>query len=300
MWPNWAGAQSIECGVKSRRLPTHVKSETREGEGEFLNTPSHMNDINHPLTGLKAVFDASETSEQQQFVETHTNFVAREYPDNHTEGTFESWSMKRKRDKPTLGVESSPFQRTGPKLGKRDLEGVDTRSETTIPKPMAKREGSPINEGRLPIKRDLEAEGFTCGYSEGFLAGRKYQLKCMQEPHNASGKMQSASPVEGPKVGSNRAPYRFCIKCFVVNKTWVLKSIKLPSGVVKHLHPEVCPVWDEDGEEPTKEQLRVYGAAFKRAQRSSKLHDVAFEAYQSWIPEVPESYLKAFLCLRAI
>ena len=38
-----------------------------------------------------------------------------------------------------------------------------------------------------------------------------------------------------------------------------------------------------------------YGAAFKRAQRSLLLHDVALNIYKSVMPEVPERALQDFL-----
>ena len=56
---------------------------------------------------------------------------------------------------------------------------------------------------------------------------------------------------------NNHLPGRFCTKCWIKSKTWVLKSIKLPNGSISHLHPEVCPSWENETEEPTKEQIRL-------------------------------------------
>ena len=52
-------------------------------------------------------------------------------------------------------------------------------------------------------------------------------------------------------------PDRFCTKCWIKTKAWVLKSIKFQNGSISHLHPEVCPSWENEAEEPTKEQIRL-------------------------------------------
>jgi len=147
----------------------------------------------------------------------------------------------------------------------------------------------------------LGKESFAHGFSEGFLAGCKYIQSQMKDRRHSQmdilDNSSAESPMASPKArrGLIRRPYRFCTKCWIMHKKWVLKSIKLPTGSVVNLHPEVCPDWDKPSEEPTKEQLRVYGAAFKRAQRSSLLHDVALNTYTSVMPGVPVSTLQEFL-----
>ena len=89
-----------------------------------------------------------------QFSETHEDLVIKEY-DAPQEGTFKCWAKKRKRDKLMLGMESSPFTQTAPKLTKWQKDGD---SEMAVPKPAG-------------TKRELEAEGFANGYNQGFLAG---------------------------------------------------------------------------------------------------------------------------------
>ena len=43
------------------------------------------------------------------------------------------------------------------------------------------------------------------------------------------------------------------------------------------------------------DDVNRYGAAYKRAQRSSDLHNVALNAFKSAMPEVPEASWQAYL-----
>jgi len=100
------------------------------------------------------------------------------------------------------------------------------------------------------------------------------------------------------RIVSLRHPYRFCPKCWIQNKVWVLKSIKLPDSTVKHLHPPTCPSWGNNATNPTKHQLQRYGAAYKRAQRTQVLHKTALMAFKSAMPEATEGHLSAYIRLR--
>lgn len=163
---------------------------------------------------------------------------------------------------------------------------------------------------------------FEDGYSQGFLAGLYYIQQNMQTqgaqkaspgaggsiPHMAkswqvnSGPMSSACAlVEQTAVFnitkfSPRRPYRFCSKCWIKNKKWVLRSIKLPSGRSINLHGDMCPEWPAGDEQPSAIQMRAYGAAFKQAQRSSQLHSVALEAFKQAAPEMTQHELQDHLC----
>lgn len=95
-----------------------------------------------------------------------------------------------------------------------------------------------------------------------------------------------------------RRPYRFCSKCWLKRDAWVLRSIKLPDGSIFNLNKhsnDTCPVWPDSDPPPTSEQTRAYGTAFKRAQRSSQLHDIAFNHFTSLVPETPKDQLTAYL-----
>jgi len=162
---------------------------------------------------------------------------------------------------------------------------------------------NPCPNQATQVGKESFEKGFAHGFSEGFLAGCKYIESHVKDCHS---QILDNSSAEGPKArgslssrpsrgGLSRRPYRFCSKCWIMHKQWVLKSIKLPTGSVVSLHPEICPDWDKPDEEPTKGQLRLYGAAFKRAQRSLLLHDVALNTYKSVMPGVPERALQDFL-----
>jgi len=143
---------------------------------------------------------------------------------------------------------------------------------------------------------EKELQCFTDGFSQGFLSGMRYnEQKAITE---ATQHVQELGTLESSDPGvaiMRRRPYRFCTKCWIVHKQWVLKSLKLPNGSVRHLHPEVCPAWKDQIEEPTKAQVKLYGAAFKRAQRTSVLRDTALKEFRIALPNASASELHKYL-----
>jgi len=189
------------------------------------------------------------------------------------------------------------------------------RQELHMPEPpVPPTTSTVINEDESP---DFHS-GFQNGFSQGFIAGLFYKQNEISASLNlgikadaegvpgVSGQMMARLMSQGNRINCSRSkasktspvptrrPYRFCVKCWITSKTWVLKSIKLPNGSIAHLHPEVCSAWEGDAE-PTKDQFRIYGAAYKRAQRSSALHDVALKAFKAAMPDVEEEKLHDYL-----
>jgi len=85
-------------------------------------------------------------------------------------------------------------------------------------------------------------------------------------------------------------PYWFCRKCWTKDGSWKLRSIKLLSEntatfVNGHTN-SFCSSWGAGGErlEDPKDRHRQYGAAFKRAQQTSELHDIAFKTFKERYP----------------
>lgn len=174
----------------------------------------------------------------------------------------------------------------------------------------------------MPQNTQNNQGSFEDGYSQGFLAGLYYIQQNMQSqqggqkdgaanvPHMAKSWQVNTGPHTGNCVRvsdeqtavfnitkfSPRRPYRFCSKCWIKNKKWVLRSIKLPSGRSINLHGDMCPEWPVGEEQPTAIQMRAYGAAFKQAQRSSQLHSVALEAFKQAAPEMTDHELQDHLC----
>jgi len=160
---------------------------------------------------------------------------------------------------------------------------------------------------------------FADGFSQGFLSGMRYYQQNLQAqgtmqaveqpqtlkttPHmakswqvNSSGPHDERTTMFNITKLSPRRPYRFCSKCWIKHKRWVLRSIKLPSGRSINLHGETCPEWPPGEGEPNAEQIRAYGAAFKQAQRSSQLHAVALEAFKRAAPDMTDHELEEHLC----
>jgi len=146
-----------------------------------------------------------------------------------------------------------------------------------------------------------EEEYYSRGFQQGFLAGMNHIQTCATGSLHGPGTMRQdaiqqelASNARASNILTRR-PYRFCTRCWIKTKKWVLKSLKLPNGSIAHLHPFVCPSWDNPDEEPTKEQIKLYGAAFKRAQRSSTLQNAALGAFKTALPDVTDSFLRNYL-----
>ena len=102
-----------------------------------------------------------------------------------------------------------------------------------------------------------------------------------------------------PWIGKmTRKPYRFCVYCWIMEKEWKLKALTSPDGQNIQIggHTQmVCPVWPSKALEPTPEQQREYGAAFKRASRKNFLHDKAFVAFKIQFPDMDDASIHAFL-----
>jgi len=96
-------------------------------------------------------------------------------------------------------------------------------------------------------------------------------------------------------------PYRFCRKCWSKDGSWKLRSIKLisenTSTFINGHTNTFCPSWGEDGEEleEGKAKHKQYSAAFKRAQQSSELHNIAFKALKEMDPSLNEDTLNEYL-----
>jgi len=98
-------------------------------------------------------------------------------------------------------------------------------------------------------------------------------------------------------TSKGRKPYRFCVPCWITTQKWVIKTIVHPTGACSQLggHTQfVCPHWNSDAE-PTSEQNRAYGAAFKRASRGTVLYDTAFDLFKETFPDMSEADIRAYL-----
>ena len=98
-----------------------------------------------------------------------------------------------------------------------------------------------------------------------------------------------------PKVAQARKPYRFCVPCWVKLKQFVIKAAHTPDGRTRQLggHTQTtCPVWG-DRPEPTPEENRAYGAAFKRAARQTTLRDIAFRTFKENFPDLRDEQILA-------
>jgi len=94
-----------------------------------------------------------------------------------------------------------------------------------------------------------------------------------------------------------RKPYRFCMFCWIMKKEWLVKSLTTPEGKRLQInnHEQLsCPLWPLDLD-PTAEQQRAYGAAFKRAVRQNTLHHIAMKTCQTHFPYMSEEELNTYL-----
>lgn len=99
-----------------------------------------------------------------------------------------------------------------------------------------------------------------------------------------------------PKV-QPRKPYRFCVPCWIVQSQFIIKAVHTPDGQTKQLggHAQMsCPLWG-NRPDPTAEQHRAYGAAFKRATRQNTLHDVAFKTFKENFPELSDEDIRTHI-----
>ena len=91
---------------------------------------------------------------------------------------------------------------------------------------------------------------------------------------------------------------RFCSKCWIKNKQWRLRSIKLPCGrsvTINGHTSDQCPEWPKGLIEPTSEQNRAYGTAFKQLQRSGHLRGMALVAFKDALPTKKTEEITAYL-----
>jgi len=99
------------------------------------------------------------------------------------------------------------------------------------------------------------------------------------------------------KVKVVRKPYRFCVSCWIMKGEWAIKALTMPDGrnVQVGGHTQMrCPEWPGI-QEPSSEQLRSYGAAFKRAVRSDALYPIALKAFKEMFPEMSNETVVKYL-----
>ena len=96
----------------------------------------------------------------------------------------------------------------------------------------------------------------------------------------------------------SRRPYRFCSRCWIKKKEWILRSLTLPYGQCTNLNEHTndkCLAWPKGDPPPTAEENRAYAAAFKYAQRRGVLHDIALEEFKQMTPAMAEEELVKYL-----
>lgn len=109
-------------------------------------------------------------------------------------------------------------------------------------------------------------------------------------------------PKRKKKAACVRKPYRFCVPCWIQTGEFCIKVVNSPSGDVVMLggHTQLtCPNW-LDKVEPTPEQHRGYGAAFKRAARQGDmLQTIAFDVFKQNFPHLTDAELNAHIQRKA-